>query len=359
MKKAIFFIVICILNLPVFAIDYNDFPANLQQILNQRTAELTSKGGICIAGRVKMSDGVHISGGEDVMVNLYHGIDAPLWVHENGWFIMDRTLPSQYAGSGKGFVLRAFGYNPIDAPITILQRKMTYVEFVMHKTSPENLASVTGTVVNENDQPFNGVHVSLHFPFANHGRGDIGYTYPHMEITTGADGQYSFKGLSTAEHSIVASTAGYAYQSVKVTPTAGKTVIKNLKLGQNRSIIIDYVYQANGSHSFASGNLQTGTIEWVNGGGGIDFSDGKVEGYEPQSLRDIEMRQDQGVLKFRIFYCNGKNGFYDAGAVAFKSVIRATQTGYSTKEKPCVVGHVYVVRTHEDKYAKFVVRDNP
>jgi len=358
MKKVIFCIIICFLNLPAAAIDYNDFPPDLQQILDEKITELKSNGGICIAGRVTMSDGAHISSGEDVMVNLCHGIDEPLWVYEDGWFMMDRTFESHYAGAKRKLVLRAFGYEPNDAFIKILKGEITYLEFVMHKTPPEDLASVTGIVMDDQNEPFDGASVNLSFPFASHGyRGDTGYTYPHMEMTTGQDGQYSFEGLSTAKHSLVASASGYAYHCVSFTPTAGETATEDLKLYQNRSIIIDYVYQADGNCSFTSGDLQTGTIEWVNGEGGIDFSDGRVEEYDPKSLRDIEMRQDQDMLKFQIFYCNGQqNGFYDRGDVDFESVTEAAQAGYSTMPKPCVIGHTYIVRTYENNYAKFVVR---
>jgi len=358
MKKIIFCsISIFLLNLTGCALNRNDFPKNLQRVLDQRTADLKSNGGIYIAGRIKMSDGAHITSGEDVMVNLYDGGDMPLWVYEDGLFMMERTLPSHYAVARKKLVLRTFGYEPNDAIIKVLQGEITYVELVMHKTPPEDLASVAGIVMNDQNEPFEGAIVNLSFPFANHGyRGDTGYTYPHKEMTTGRDGQYSFKGLSVAEYSLVASAPSCAYHCVSFTPPVGGILIKNLKLYKNRSIIIDYVYQADGSRSFISGNLQTGTIEWVNGNEGVDFSDGRVEGYEPQSLRDIEMRQDQDMLKFQIFYCNGQNGFYDGGAVVFESVTEAAQTGYSTMEKPCVIGHVYIVRTYENKYAKFVVR---
>jgi hypothetical protein len=300
-----------------------------------------------------MSDRAPISSGKDIMVNLCQDVDEPLWVYEDGWFIMGRTLSSHYAGTNKKFVLRAYGYDLIDAFITILQGEITYVEFVMHKTSPEDLASVTGTVVDENDQPFDGASIGLSFPFANHGMNNM----PYRSIITGLDGQYSFEGLFVAEHSLVASASGYAYHSVRFTLPAGGTAIENLELYRNRKIIIDYVYQADGNRSFNSGNLQTGTIEWVTGAGGVDFSDGRVEGYEPNSLRDIEMRQDRGVLKFQNFYCNGRNGFYDAGAVDFDSVTEAAETGYSSSEGLCLFGHVYVVRTYEeDNYAKFIVK---
>jgi hypothetical protein len=351
--RGVIFCVVIFLNLPVAAIDYNDFPPNLQKLLDDRIDEVISSGGVCIAGRVTMDNGAHINSGKDVQVNFCHGVDKPLWVYDGGWFIMGRTLQSGHRARPARLVLRAFGYDPIDASIAIIEGEMTYVEFVMHETPYEELASVAGTVMNEQNEPLNGAKVSLSFPLSNHGVNEK----PSMSIKTGPDGQYSFEDLSTTEHRILVSTSGYAYRSVRVTPPAGEITIKDLTLYRNRKVVIDYVYQADGSHNFTSGELQEGTIEWVHGHGpgGIDFSDGEVEGYEPESLRDIEMKQDGGMLDFRIFYCNGKNGFYDAGAVDFESVTEAAETGYSAETKPCVVGHTYIVRTYEDNYAKFIV----
>lgn len=358
MKKIIFCLIIWAFNQPAAAIDYNDFPPDLQPVLNEISNSIKSDGGICIAGRIKMSDGAPIGGGEDVMINLYGGIDAPLWVYEGGWFMTEPNM-SRYTGRNNKLVLRALGYEPIDASINAISGEMTYTEFVMHKVPDANLATVTGIVSNDQNEPFESAHVLLSFPFANHGyRGDIGKTFPSKEMTTGPDGKYSFEGLSVTGYSLVASSPGYAYHSVSFTPAAGEPVIKDLKLYRDRGIVIDYVYQADGSRSFTGGELQRGTIEWVNGHDGVDFSDGKAEGYEQDSLRDIEMRQDQNVLKFQIFYVNSesRNGFYDAGDVDFESITEAALTSYPTGAKPCVVGHTYVVRTYEGNYAKFVVR---
>jgi len=338
-------------------ISYSDFPPQLQDILDERIADLQTDGGICIAGRVKFSDGAPISGGKDIMVNLYHGVDKPLWVYEGGWFIMGRTLSSHYAGPDKSFVLRAFGYKPIDASITVLDGEMTYLEFEMQKTPPEKLASVRGVVADEHDRPVEGARVSISFPFANHGYRSGRYTYPHMQMTTSMDGRYVFSRLSQAEHDVVASKSGYAYHSSRFTPPEGGVATEDLRLYPKRRIVIDYVYQANGSRDFTSGDMQTGTIDWLVGDGGVDFSEGEVEKYEPDDLRDLELRQEQDVLKFRVVYANGRNGFYDAGPVPFDSVAEAAETGYATGEKPCKVGHVYVVRTYEeDNYAKFIVK---
>ena len=90
-------------------------------------------------------------------------------------------------------------------------------------------------------------------------------------------------------------------------------------------------------NSLGAGNL-TDLFNWLNGTGGVDFSEGVVEGYDPDDLRDLELRQNQDVLKFRNFYANGNNGVYDAGAVDFASLMEADENGYKTNARPCLVG---------------------
>jgi hypothetical protein len=352
----LFLFIVCYFSTTVTPVDYSGFPTDLQLVLDKRIDELNVGGGVCIAGRVTMSDGKKITGGKDVLVNLYDRGDVPLRVYEDGWFIMRSIRRSSvYAGPGRGFILRAFGYDPIDASVTILDGEMTYLEFVVQKTAPENLASVKGTVFDESDEPLSGANLSISFPFANLGTNNS----PYIRITADSNGRYSFEGLSVTEHRVTAYANEYAYHTGKFTPQAGGTASVPRKLYRKRRIIIDYVYQANGSRNFTTGDLHKGTINWPVRKGGVDFSEGKVEGYEPDDLRDLEMQQDQGILKFRNFYVNGRNGFYDGGLVDFDSVVEANDTGYSTHEKLCLVGHVYVVRTYEeDNYAKFIVRSD-
>jgi hypothetical protein len=356
MKKVIFCIVV-LFNLPAWAIDYNDFPLALQQLLDQRTADLASKGGIFVAGNVAASDGAYFGSGKELRVNFYQGVDAPLEIYDSGWFIMKRTLqPIPDYGLAK-LILRAFGYDPIDATIVASEGKITYLEYVMQKTPPENLTTITGIVTNDQNEPVGGVSVYLTFPHAYYADEN-----PLISVTTEPNGRYSFEKLSSTEyHLYIPITSDYAGGFADVTPAKGKTTIKNIELYPNLGIVIDYVYQANGSRDFNSGDLRKGTIKWANGSDGVDFSDGRVKGYEPNSLRDIDMSQNQDVLSFSICYGNGKqneqrNGFYDAGDVDFESVKEASETGYSEGAKPCKVGHTYVVRTFEGNYAKFVVK---
>lgn len=351
MKKIIFCLIIWAFNQPAAAIDYNDFPPNLQQILNEKIAELKEKGGICIAGSVITNDEVFFSSGKEVKVNLYfQGIDSPTDIYDGGWFIMDHTLKASSRRGPAKLILRAFGYDPIDASISVLQGQITYLDYVMQKTPDENLATITGTVVNDQNEPLGGIGVNLTFTGASKEQ-------PRLSKITEPNGRYLFEKLIAAEYDLYTfATSKYAGFSTYFTPEKGKTALKDIKLYPNISIVIDYVYQSDGSCRFTNGELQTGTIEWVSSSDGVDFSDGKEEGFDPSSPRDIDKRQNQNVPYFMIFLVKEKNGFYDAGDVDFESVKEAAESGYSTGGKPCVVGHTYVVRTTEGNYAKFVVR---
>jgi hypothetical protein len=354
MKKAIFFIVIFV-PLRVWALDYNDFPPALQQIIDQRTAELSSKGEIFVAGNVMASDETSFGNGNEIQVNFFQSVDAPLEIYDGGWFIMDRPCPLSSNWGPPKIILRAFGYDPIDATIAIQPGEIIYVEYVMQKTDANNLSTITGIVTDEANKPFGGVSVDLIFPLAR--SGTIGY--PRMSAVTEPNGRYLFENLSATEYNLyIDSAEGYAGASAYFTTAKGKTVTKDLTLYPNLKIVIDYVYQADGSRDFTGGELKKGTIEWSNGNGGVDFSDGKVESYEPNSVQDIEMNQNQGELNFKIYYgnCNIRNGFYDAYSADFNSVTKAAETGYRSDMKPCIVGHTYVVKTFDNKYAKFIVR---
>jgi hypothetical protein len=347
----------------VTELKYKYFPPTLKQMIDKRIAEVNSTGGVCVAGRVKMSDGAHISNGKDVKLNLNQNFDAPFLVYNDGWVLMDRAykVDDSYPSTAM-LTVRAFGYDPIDSSIPLLRGKVTYMEFVMQKTPAEKLASIAGTIVNDQNEPVEGAMVNISFPLSYNAANG----HPYMSIATEPNGHYSFEGLSATEYHLwVLTQSGYAASSFSITPIAGKTTIRNHKLYRNLKIVIDYVYQADGNRIFTEGNIKKSTVEWVNGGEGMDFSEGKVKGYEPKSLRDLEMRQSQDRLNFYVTYGNGKgsglnygrsNGFYDAGEVNFESVTEAAESGYAIGGKPCLIGHVYVVRTFENNYAKFIVR---
>ena len=371
MKNVISSIVICIFTIffatgcatkpkpAAVGLKYSDFPPALQQMIGDRIAEANSNGGVCIAGRIKMSDGAHISSGKDVKINLNQNFDAPLWVYNDGWFLMDRAYKTDSYPRPTMLSARAFGYDPIDISTAVMRGQMTYFELVMNKTPEKDLAEVNGVVSNDQNEPFSGIRVSIGFPFSSHGMD----SEPYRSVITDANGRYDFKGLSGTEHRISAGAAGYSFDSSNFTPCAGEKATRDMKLYRNLKIVIDYVYQADGNRSFTEGNIKNGTIEWGNGPDGVDFSEGKVTGYNYNNkmMRDLDMRQYHNNLVFNTSYGNGKgNGFYDAGETDFESVTEAAESGYTMGHSMgaglCVVGHVYVVKTFENNYAKFIVR---
>ncbi len=331
------------------AISYDDFPPDVQEVLDERIPYLRSNpGAVSMAGRVTLADGAAIHGSKDVMLILRHGIDNHLRVHEGGWFITPIIPHSQHAGPDKRLALRAFGYDPVDASITVSQGEMTYVGFEMQKTPPEKLACIKGTVTDDNGRPLEQASLMLHFAF------EYRYQPPVLWAHTGSNGTYSFEGLAGTDYRLFLTKPAYGSESVMITAPQGQTVVKNVKLYRGHKITIDYVYQADGSSSFTAGDLQTGAVTW-DVYASIDFSTGQVE--RNRKDKDLELRQEKGVVKFVISRIRGRKGFYDAGQVSFDSVTEATQTEYTTDPVICQVGHVYVVRTSaEDNYAKFIVK---
>jgi hypothetical protein len=222
------------------------------------------------------------------------------------------------------------------------------VSLRLRETPPSSLARLEGVVRHPSDQPFASANVDLAFPFAT-GVGGA----PSMSLVTGLDGKYAFDGLSVAEHVVTAWAPGHARHHKEFVPPAGGTQTEDLKLYPSRTIVLNYVYQPDGTRRFDRGEVRSGTLLWTAGNGGLDFSKGAV--VDSQG-RDLELEQNQNALSFRCFYGDGRNGFYDAGAVALDTVTEAAESGYSMTALPCQVGHVYVVRTYGDHhYAKLIV----
>jgi hypothetical protein len=329
---------------------YPNFPRDLQVLLNERQTELDEKGGFSIAGRVSFSDKRPIRSGRDVMVNLHCGGDKPLRIYEGGWFLMDRKRLRPLASCR--LIARAFGYAPIDSSIDAQEGQITFTRFDMQRLPEDQLASITGVVLDADGEPFAGARVKVSFPHANYGMSNR----PFLEMRTGADGAFAFDGLPSTELKVLAASPGHAWDTHHFTPKSGEQLEVELALQATLRIVIKYVYQPDGSRRFDTDSVRRGTIEWTAGRKGVDFSDGKVERYERESLRDLELRQKQKELFFRNVYLNGRNGFYDAGNISFDDLHAAEEAGYQALAQPCKAGHVYVVKTYEGHFAKFIVQ---
>ncbi len=336
-----------------WSLDYSDFPPDLQEILDERLSQMTDDRPVCVTGRVEFSDGTPITGPQDVQVNLREGIDDPLRVYEGGWFIMNSLLSNKYVGP-RNFIFRAFGYDPLDQTIEALDGEITFTPVItLEKTPPDRHITVSGTVHDENDELVEGARVSVRFPMSS-----FGIRASCRKLTeTDTKGGFSISGLSNAEMSVVASKEGYIYHSERIPPSNELIRQVDLKLlPLMKAIVIEYVYQRDGSRDFVNGDIQSGTLEWDPKMGAIRFSEGRTrEGREPIYNGDLSLVQRRDVLEFITRYSTP--GFMDFGAYDFDSITEAPELGYERIPKPCIQGHVYIVRTRKDgHYAKFVVR---
>jgi len=332
---------------PARAIDYSNFPPELQLILDDRRFSTRVNNGFCFAGRVTFEDGAVITNGGDVMVNFINSVDIPLQVYSNGWFIAKAFVPDNYRTNGH-LVLRAFAYEPLDYPTNAAARQITYVSLTMKRLPASKLGAIKGKIANEQGSPIGGVKVSVHFNLAYSDEA------PAKIITTDADGKFSFTGLCPTNYWMIASHKGTAGHSSGFSAPPGGVLETNLTLYPVRAITFDYVCQPNKSRDFTAGNPVWGSRTWTAGSGPMNFVD-QVIGWK--NSPDLNLEQLGNQLSFRSPYIGPKtNGFYDAGVVPFTSVTNAAATGYDTRRVPCQVGHVYVVKTMNGFYAKLVVK---
>jgi formylglycine-generating enzyme required for sulfatase activity len=184
--------------------------------------------------------------------------------------------------------------------------------------------------------------------------------YVKKSVTTDMQGRYTMTVESPGSVRSVSvvpprdSLLDNNYKTVSIKPSTA--VQLDFILFQHRTVAIDYLYQPDDSHDFA-GNVSRGTIVMRTGSsfGAAVFHQGKAE--QKGQPNDITVEVVADRLSFRCFYKSSKgNGFIDLGEVAFDGVTQAPETGYSMSERPCLVGHVYVVRTYDGKYAKFAVK---
>ena len=334
----------------VWALDYSDFPENLQWILDDRLEELGNKRGICVAGRVTFSDGAQIYGCGDIGVSLTAKVNEPLMVYYGGWFIMRRILDAKWAGLDKKNRLRAFDYYPVDVHVTIDEGRITYLETMMTKTPDEKLCDIKGVVFDENGDPLEGATVSLSFSM-------IHFPGSELKMVTDSAGEYIFNKVTEMSYRLKAWAGGYAdCKDYNFRPSPNAESDRNLRLYPHHRIYIEYVYEPNDTRYFGSDSPKA--MYWKHDNDvskGIRFSEGVIAKDE----NDLVLKQEQDTLYFTYYYGSSEfsNGYYDEGLVSFSSVNEASEDpkkyrGYGS----CKIGHVYVVKTLEGPhYAKFIV----
>ena len=141
------------------------------------------------------------------------------------------------------------------------------------------------------------------------------------------------------------------------------------RIHQLRDIEIEYVYQPDGSRDFTKGELQprTITLKTADFNRGFSFDKGAMTTGSfgtPEGRCDISYRDFMGKPSFtkHVGHVGGSNsGFYDADKVPFELVKEADADERKylvppAHRVPATLDHVYVVKTLDGKYAKFIVR---
>lgn len=349
----------------VFAIDYVDFPENLQRILDDRQAELEDKGeGFCIAGRVRFEDGRLINDRNDVKVNMIQPLAYIMDVHYGGWFI-GRPFSSSAiyidTQAGNWIGLRAFGYDPIDIEQDLVEGQINYFEFVMKPTPKDRLSAASGFVIDENGHAIPGAKVFCHFrALKPMGETWIMDHWEYMRHTfTEPNGFFRFDNLTADDFFLFeAQVGGYVNSTKAIHIKMETTEEKTMQMFPGRQVALRYAYQPDGSPSFLADQVQSGTVILKHNeyhGYGLTFSGGRLDNYA-EDLR-ITQPSDKCFFEVGILARDHKVGFYDLGLIPFEQVTEVQEDdSLYNWQVPCLVGHVYAARTHRlPNYAKFQV----
>ncbi len=337
------------LSLVGVALDLAEVPEEIRAELLS-TADMMADGKLLIVGRLHFSDDRVIEGGgcPEAFVNYVQTIDEPLKVEAGGWFYTWQSIESFYADGGV-LQIRALGHRPVDIPLTV-DADIVLIDDI--ELVPETDYEIEGTVHDAAGEPVPNIVIDLHFPVASD------CWEPIATVRTDDAGSYSFQGLSSAEHRVILGVPfGFLYVTTDITPKSTEEAeIVDFVLYSELQIVIDYVYQPNGTRALTGSGVITGTVMWATTHG-FDFDDGEPEHFEQDDLRDLELIQDGGELFFRVFYTSEEeNGFYQVSDTGFVDVVEAAESGYQIRQTLCNVGDVFVVRTYEGHYAKLVVQ---
>ena len=267
---------------------------------------------------------------------------------DDGWFVHKLR---GYKRTSDEISLMAGGYRYATTTFTatVPEKQTVFQQVVVNRPSKEEQADIKGVVVDEAGEPIYGALIFLHCDL-NCGR-SVGIT-----TGTGGSGQFQFRGLAARGFDIVVETPKHHkdYERIQLKP--GTTADVKFTLPKNKKVTMDYVFQGDGNRLFHGPQVKKGTIVLQRPDFRIMFADGSTKG-ELAGGEDIRLECRDCQLFFRNGINNGKTGFYDAGEVPFDSVKEAAEQGYAINARPCVVGHVYVVRTYDGRhYAKFIVR---
>ena len=272
------------------------------------------------------------------------------------------------------FVVYTATHKPAVIKIPVKFGSVYYADIKLERTPEDELVTISGiALVEDTDAPIEGATVFLRIAggsvTVSRGAlrmpGGAGATSGLRQTATDKDGRFSFQGVAPQLYSISVRQSGYsptALPFISLEQLEKEHVFRFYKL---RSIEIEYVFQPDGNRDFTAGNLQPRTVTLQHAlNSGFRFESGDMStgaAGTPDGRRDIDFRDSNGNMNFHQVYNTATgNGFYDAGEVPFESVKEADANPgvYPNSIEPLPVkrNHVYVVKTIDGKYAKFVVR---
>jgi len=350
--------------------DTSAFPEQFAERVAQLEKDTSENKGIVIVGRIVDAQGQPMGRGDyDIELrwgNIFYGDPASF---EGGWFhtrnfitpFDRRVMDAGERHPDWGETAKLYVYTATNEPamveIPIELGTVHYAEIVLDKTPENELVSLSGTVLDEEGQPMDGVSVNIRCS-------GVGSDMALRRTTTDKTGRFSFEKITPQAYRIVLTKQGYPYQSLPEIPLLLLGDEHVFQYRPLRSVEIEYVYQPDGSHDFTKGNIQPQTVTLVqNSNRGLHFATAQITAGSNES-RDINFNDREGRLLFTHTYTNAvDNRFYDAGKVPFETVSKADENPDVPRDDwgsypplPVKLDHVYVMKTTEGKYAKFVVR---
>jgi serine/threonine protein kinase len=313
-----------------------------------------------IFGRVSFNDGARINGPEDVVVNFTQDRkNLFAKIRKDGWFCISNiqdSMPGQLK-------LSAFDYHTWEETITIPQG-LAYYPIEMQRAKKEDLVPVQVNVVDESGRPMADIPLTFII------KTDIprkGYC-PTREVKTDNYGRCELYMAPNVDYSCwyLEDNSEYAYSYKDFVLAAGKTynpLLITLFPKYNYTVNIKYVFQPDET----SRNLTYSKCQHDE----CNFSNGQINGKLASSLdirivtpSDTRYSPDfyltqigyQLCFVYNYFQSEKGGGLFDAWPIVNMDDFKeAPIEGYAQQYIPCLVGHLYLVKTLEGRYAKFIV----
>lgn len=217
---------------------------------------------------------------------------------------------------------------------------------------------IQGRVVAPNGRPYVSVEVLLF----DRGRAAQEVTLPSAHTTTDRFGRFAFgRAGKGPKYSISALRLGaLTSKSEYLTVNDGPTPEIDLLAYQAQIVEIRFALQTNGSRNFTGASVKKGRMALTERDQFAFFSEAKAGPTVMKQPRgtlypDLGLTHSNGICGFSYLHSNKNLGIYDAGTIPFDQITVAEEKGYDDSKVPCVVGHVYIARTYEGKYAKLTV----